>query len=115
MAHVYINVPEDVECVAEVEARAFSQDMDGDYFESGDIVRKPALAQAEWFGGQKRYTVKALLPGDEGQGVLKIYAGPKGLMVSHRPLHVLQTLIITALEQDESSQPGSRSSNDALW
>jgi bifunctional glutamyl/prolyl-tRNA synthetase len=115
MAHVYINVPEDVECVAEVEARAFSQDMDGDYFESGDIVRKPALAQAEWFGGQKRYTVKALLPGDEGQGVLKIYAGPKGLMVSHPPLHVLQTLIITALEQDESSQPGSRSSNDALW
>jgi bifunctional glutamyl/prolyl-tRNA synthetase len=82
MAHVYIDVPEDVECVAEVEARAYSQDMDGDYFESGDIVRKPALAQAEWHGGQKRYTVKALLPGDEGQGVLKIYAGPKGLMVS---------------------------------
>jgi bifunctional glutamyl/prolyl-tRNA synthetase len=81
MAHVYINVPEDVECVAEVEARAYSQDADGDYFESGDFVRKPALAQAEWYEGQKRYTVKALLPGDEGHGVLKIYAGPKGLMV----------------------------------
>ncbi|KAL5117475.1 hypothetical protein ACEQ8H_004640 [Pleosporales sp. CAS-2024a] len=84
MAHVYINVPEDVECVAEVEARAFSQDMDGDYFESGDVVRKPALAQAEWYSGQKRYTVKALLPGDEGHGVLKIYAGPKGLMHSNK-------------------------------
>ena len=82
MAHIYVDVPEDVECVAEVEARAYSQDMDGDTFESGDFVRKPALAQAEWYGGQKRYTVKALLPGDEGHGVLKIYAGPRGLMVS---------------------------------
>jgi bifunctional glutamyl/prolyl-tRNA synthetase len=81
MAHVYIDVPEDVECVAEVEARSYSQDVDGDYFESGEFVRKPALAQVEWYGGQKRYTVKALLPGDEGQGVLKIYAGPRGLMV----------------------------------
>jgi bifunctional glutamyl/prolyl-tRNA synthetase len=85
MAHVYVDVPEDVECVAEVEARSYSQDMDGDVFESGEIVRKPALAQAEWYGGQKRYTVKALLPGDGGQGVLKIYAGPRGLMV--RLLH----------------------------
>jgi len=81
MAHVYVDVPEDVECVAEVEARTYSQDMDGDFFESGELVRKPALAQAEWYGGQKRYTVKALLPGDGGQGVLKIYAGPRGLMV----------------------------------
>ena len=82
MAHIYIDVPEDVECVAEVEARCYSQDMDGDVFESGDIIKKPALSQAEWFGGQKRYTVKALLPTDGGQGVLKIYAGPRGLMVS---------------------------------
>jgi bifunctional glutamyl/prolyl-tRNA synthetase len=81
MAHVYINVPEDVECVAEIEARAYSQDADGDYFESGDFVRKPALAQVEWLRGQKRYTIKALLPGDEGHGVLKIFAGPRGLMV----------------------------------
>ena len=82
LAHVCINVPEDVECVAEVEARSYSQDADGDYFESGDLVRKPALAQAEWVGGQKRYTIKALLPGDEGHGVLKVYAGPRGVMVS---------------------------------
>jgi hypothetical protein len=86
MAHIYINVPEDVECVAEVEARAITQDVDGDYFESGDIVRKPALAQVEWVGGQKRYTVKAVLPGDEGRGVLKVYAGPRGLMVSFFPI-----------------------------
>ncbi|KAI4949453.1 hypothetical protein J4E91_005192 [Alternaria rosae] len=84
MGHVYIDVPEDVECVAEVEARSYSQDMDGDFFESGEIVKKPALAQAEWYGGQKRYTVKALLPGDGGQGVLKIYAGPRGLMHSNK-------------------------------
>ncbi|KAL5447100.1 hypothetical protein PMIN06_007562 [Paraphaeosphaeria minitans] len=84
MAHIHIDVPEDVECVAEVEARAITQDVDGDYFESGDVVRKPALAQAEWVGGQKRYTVKAVLPGDEGHGVLKVYAGPRGLMHSNK-------------------------------
>lgn len=82
MAHLHINVPEDVECVAETEARAFAQDADGDFFESGDVVRKPALAQAEWHGGRKRFTIKALLPGDDGQGVLKIYAGKRGLMHS---------------------------------
>ena len=94
MAHIHINVPEDVECVAEVEARSYSQDADGDYFESGDIVRKPALAQAEWIAGQKRYTVKALLPSDEGQGVLKVYAGPRGLMVS-KPTHPNSTAMLT--------------------
>ncbi|KAK5148334.1 hypothetical protein LTR04_000674, partial [Oleoguttula sp. CCFEE 6159] len=82
LAHVQFTVPEDVECVAEVEARAFAQDTDGDFFESGELVRKMALCQAEWVGGRKRYTVKALLPGDEGQGVLKVYAGRRGLMHS---------------------------------
>jgi hypothetical protein len=88
MVHIYISVPEDVECVAEVEAKSITQDADGDFFESGDIVKKPALAQAEWIAGQKRYTIKALLPGDEGHGVLKVYAGPRGLMVrpSYPPL-----------------------------
>lgn len=82
MTHLQLAVPEDVECVAEVEARAFARDWDGDLFESGDIVRKSALAQAEWIGGRKHFVIKALLPGDEGQGVLKIYAGKRGLMVS---------------------------------
>lgn len=82
MAHLHILVPEDVEVVAMTESRAFAQDADGDYFESGDITTKKAFAQAEWTGGRKRFTVKALLPGDEGQGVLKIYAGKRGLMHS---------------------------------
>jgi hypothetical protein len=82
LAHIKFTVPSDVECVAEVEARAFQRDADGDFFESGDVVKKPALAQAEWIGGQKQYTVKALLPGDEGHGTLKVYAGKRGLMHS---------------------------------
>ena len=77
-------VPADVECFAEVEAHAYARDADGDLFESGDVVTKGALAQAEWIGGVKRYTVKALLPSDEGQGVLKVYAGNRGLMHSIR-------------------------------
>jgi len=82
LVHVKFTAPPDIECVAEVEARAFERDGDGDYFESGEVVKKRALTQVEWIGGQKRYTVKALLPGDEGQGILKIYAGKRGLMHS---------------------------------
>ncbi|THV53096.1 hypothetical protein BGAL_0059g00060 [Botrytis galanthina] len=82
LVHIKISVPPDVECVAEVEARAFERDADGDLFETGEIITKPALAQAEWVGSQKRYTIKGLLPGDEGSGILKIYAGKRGLMHS---------------------------------
>ncbi|KXX73729.1 cytokinesis protein 3 [Madurella mycetomatis] len=82
MVHIKFSVPSDVEVAAEVEVRAYSRDSDGDFFESGETVKKRALAQAEWFGGVKRYTVKALLPGDEGTGTLKIYAGKRGLMHS---------------------------------
>ena len=82
MVHVKFNVPADVEVVAEVETTGYSRDADGDVFESGDIVKKRALAQAEWFNRVKRFTVKAILPGDEGQGTLKIYAGKRGLMHS---------------------------------
>jgi Transglutaminase-like superfamily/Variant SH3 domain len=84
MAQIDFVVPPDTECVAEVETRSFARDADGDYFESGELVKKRALAQAEWIGGRKVYRVKALLPGDEGQGVLKIYAGKRGLMVRNR-------------------------------
>lgn len=82
MVHIKFNVPADVEVAAEVETRALSRDSDGDFFESGDVVKKRALAQCEWYSGVKRYTVKALLPGDEGHGTLKIYAGKRGLMHS---------------------------------
>ncbi len=93
LAHVHFFVPEDVECVAEVEVRTFTRDADGDFFESGDLVTKRGLAQAEWAGGRKRYTVKALLPGDEGQGVLKVYAGKRGLMV--RDPAIVDMFVIT--------------------
>ncbi|KAE8412164.1 hypothetical protein BDV36DRAFT_272350 [Aspergillus pseudocaelatus] len=79
-------VPPDVECAAEIEAPAFARDADGDFFESGEVVRKRALVQPDWVNGQKRITVKAILPGDEGQGTLKVYAGKKGLMHSSRDI-----------------------------
>ncbi|RMJ27685.1 SH3 domain protein Cyk3 [Aspergillus sp. HF37] len=79
-------VPPEVECAAEVEAPAFACDADGDFFESGDIVRKRALVQPDWVHGLKRFTVKAVLPGDEGQGTVKVYAGRKGLMHNSRDI-----------------------------
>ncbi|KAE8346016.1 hypothetical protein BDV24DRAFT_124135 [Aspergillus arachidicola] len=79
-------VPPDVECAAEIEAPAFARDADGDFFESGEVIRKRALVQPDWVNGQKRITVKAILPGDEGQGTLKVYAGKKGLMHSSRDI-----------------------------
>ena len=82
LVHIQFTAPSDVECVAEVEARSYARDADGDVFESGDTTTSRSLAQAEWVGGQKRYTVKALLPGDEGHGILKVYVGKKGLMHS---------------------------------
>jgi len=82
LVHIQFTAPSDIECVAEVEARSYARDVDGDVFESGDTNTTRALAQAEWVGGQKRYTVKALLPGDEGHGTLKVYAGKRGLMHS---------------------------------
>ena len=82
LVQIQFSVPADVECTAEVEAKTFHRDMDGDFFESGEVATKRALAQADWYNGQKRYTIKACLPGDEGQGVLKVYAGKRGLMHS---------------------------------
>ena len=89
-----INVPSDVEVVAEVEAKSYLQDQDGDLYEDTDnMTKKRALAQPSWYRtvphtevSQKRYVVKAILPGDEGYGVLKIYAGKKGLMLSSRDI-----------------------------
>ena len=91
---ISINVPSDVEIVAEVEAKAFLRDNDGDLYEDTETTsRKRALAQPSWYRTvpnteitQKRYVIKAILPGDEGAGVLKIYAGKKGLMTSSRDI-----------------------------
>ncbi|MDI1485760.1 MAG: hypothetical protein OHK93_003949 [Ramalina farinacea] len=82
LVQIQFMAPSDVECVAEVEARSYAHDIDGDRFESGDTTTTRALAQAEWINGRKRYTVKAHLPGDEGYGTLKVYAGKRGLMHS---------------------------------
>lgn len=108
MCQIKLYVPEDVECVAEVEARAFARDIDGDLFESGDVVKKAAFAQAEWVGGRKRFTVKALLPGDEGHGVLKIYAGKRGLMVSLQLLLSIGIILTLVTALDKRQPPPSR-------
>lgn len=99
---ICLTVPPDVECAAEVEAPGFACDADGDFFESGDIVRKRALVQPDWFGHQKRITVKAVLPGDEGQGVLKIYAGKKGLMHSSKDIPHPLALALPLLHTGEN-------------
>ncbi|KAJ5495266.1 hypothetical protein N7539_000382 [Penicillium diatomitis] len=95
-------VPADIECAAEVEAPAFARDADGDFFESGDIVRKRALVQPDWVHGQKRITIKAVLPGDEGQGVLKVYAGKKGLMHSSRDIPHPMALALPLVHKGEN-------------
>ncbi|KAJ5176830.1 uncharacterized protein N7482_002707 [Penicillium canariense] len=95
-------VPPDVECAAEVEAPAFACDADGDFFESGDTVRKRALVQPDWFRGQKRITIKAVLPGDEGQGVLKVYAGKKGLMHTSRDIPHPMALALPIMHTGEN-------------
>jgi len=78
-----IEVPEDVECVAEVESQMYARDPEGDLFESGEVRRDPALAQPLWLDqGQRRvYRVKGFLNGEDSRGTLKIFAGKKGLMV----------------------------------
>lgn len=97
LVHVQFTVPSDIECFAEVEARDYARDADGDIFESGDMITTRALTQAEWIGGQKRYTVKAFLPSDEGQGMLKVYSGKRGLMhsIKDNPLPLTFTLPIS--------------------
>lgn len=91
VVQIEFSVPIDVECVAEVETNGFAIDQDGDVFETGEVVKKRALAQVAWEGGMKTYRVKGVLPGDEGEGVLKIYAGKRGLMVCPHPIFVSHT------------------------
>lgn len=97
LVYIHFVVPYDIEVFAEVEVKTYARDADGDVFESGDISTARALAQAEWIGGKKRYTVKAFLPGDAGQGVLKVYSGKRGLMhsIKDNPHPLTFTLPIT--------------------
>ncbi|KAI5799171.1 hypothetical protein DFH27DRAFT_483110 [Peziza echinospora] len=71
--------PIDIECIAEVESRSFTIDATGDVFESGEVVKKRALAQVAWESGIKTYRIKAITPGDADHSVLKVYAGRRGL------------------------------------
>lgn len=97
MSTIAINAPVDVEVYAEVEAQAYRQDHDGDLYEDPDAVTKMrVLSQPMWYRTssltdpsevlQKRYIVKATLPGDERFGTLKVYAGKKGLMHSAKEI-----------------------------
>jgi hypothetical protein len=78
VVHISFALPADVECVAETEVRLIEQDLVG----PGEVIKKRALTQAEWVDDQKHYSVKALLPGNEERGVLKVYTGRRGLMCS---------------------------------
>ena len=110
MCIISVNVPTDVELVAEVETSSFLRDPDGDLYENGDAVtKKRALAQASWYTPpsnphilQKRYIVKALLPGDEGIGVLKVYAGKKGLMHSSKDIPHPLAMVLPLYHQGEN-------------
>ena len=108
MAQVQIQVPGDVECFAELDARSFARDADGDLFESGEVVRKRAIAQAEYITNGssqpfKRYTIKAVLPATAGNtslsktGTLNVYAGKRGLMhsISNNPHSLALSLPLT--------------------
>ncbi|RPB26936.1 hypothetical protein L211DRAFT_896171 [Terfezia boudieri ATCC MYA-4762] len=77
-----VGVPVDIELIAEVEARGYAIDADGEIYESDQVVKKRALAQVAWDSGHKTYRIKAVTPGDVGAAVLKVYAGRKGLMHS---------------------------------
>ena len=49
MAVLNVDVPPDIELVAEIETQAYLRDSDGDIYENGDSVdRKRALSQASW-------------------------------------------------------------------
>ncbi|OLL23654.1 cytokinesis protein 3 [Neolecta irregularis DAH-3] len=77
-----LQVPEDIECVAETEARAITTDSEGDMFNNSDFEKKPGLSQAMWVDNMKVFRIKGVLPGNQVRGVLYVYAGKKGLMHS---------------------------------
>ncbi|KAK9386957.1 hypothetical protein V1515DRAFT_602454 [Lipomyces mesembrius] len=79
-----VQAPVDVDCIADIEVRGYCVDADGDLMESGEVLKCPALSQPFWIRGQRTFRVKTVLPKDESTGVLKIYAGRRGLLQSVR-------------------------------
>lgn len=110
MAAIAINAPVDVEIYAEVEAQTYCQDHDGDTYENPDSTTKMrVLSQPAWYRTsshpevvQKRYIIKAILPGDERFGSLKIYAGKKGLMHSAKEIVHPLALALPIFHQGEN-------------
>lgn len=82
LAVIDIAVAEDVECVIESESEIFVQDGDGDWIESGTKQKKLGLAQPMWIDGQRIYRLKAYIPEDGTNAIMKVYSGKKGLMLS---------------------------------
>ncbi|KAK7204350.1 hypothetical protein BZA70DRAFT_280550 [Myxozyma melibiosi] len=84
IVQIDVQVPADVDCVAEIEVRGYVADADGDLMESGEVLKSPAMAQPYWVHGRRIFRVKGLLPDGERSGVLKIYAGRRGLLQSQK-------------------------------
>ncbi|KAK5941054.1 hypothetical protein PMZ80_006331 [Knufia obscura] len=114
MSTIAINTPLDTELYAEVEAQTYRTDYDGDTYEDPDAkTTMRVLSQPSWYRTspsghsetmQKRYIIKALLPGDERTGVLKIYAGKKGLMHSAKEIVHPLALAIPLRHSGENPQ-----------
>ncbi|KAK9247599.1 hypothetical protein V1506DRAFT_531637 [Lipomyces tetrasporus] len=79
-----VQAPNDVDCIAEIEVRGYCVDADGDLMESGEVLKCPVLSQPYWIHGHRTFRVKTVLPQGESTGVLKIYAGRRGLLQSVR-------------------------------
>ncbi|KAK9370134.1 hypothetical protein V1509DRAFT_618615 [Lipomyces kononenkoae] len=79
-----VQAPGDVDCIADIEVRGYCVDADGDLMESGEVLKCPSLSQPFWIQGKRTFRIKTLLPKDESSGVLKIYAGRRGLLQSVR-------------------------------
>ena len=68
VACIDIEVPEDVECVAEVESQTYARDLEGDLFESGEVIKEPSLSQPLWLDNCQRriYRIKGFRRGIAG-------------------------------------------------
>ncbi|ODQ65056.1 hypothetical protein NADFUDRAFT_51655 [Nadsonia fulvescens var. elongata DSM 6958] len=84
VGEIIVQVPNDVEIVAEVQAGVITAAGIEVLNESSNScsVKLSALSQVFWKMGVRYYRIKALLPPGYGQGVLNIYAGHKGSVVS---------------------------------
>lgn len=89
MCVVNLNVPEDIEIVAEVKVAGQIQGGIDSSTVNTELLQALALAQPKWYRighnvRLKRYTIKAALPSGVTSGSLKIYAGKRGLTHSRK-------------------------------